>query len=67
MITKIEYKKVVTIDMSERELNEYGMLGWDNYYNIGNCYFFKRQSEKAEINPLTHVANVRNNGNKSRQ
>ena len=41
---KYEYKKVVSIDFSEKELNDMGKEGWDNYSIIGNAYMFKRQS-----------------------
>jgi hypothetical protein len=41
-MTKIQYKKVVSIDFSEQELNLLGADGWDNYSIVNNAYFFKR-------------------------
>lgn len=50
MSNTIQYKKVTAISISEKELNEYGADGWDNYAIVNNNFYFKRQ--RGEVKPI---------------
>lgn len=51
MYKTYQYKIVVSLSLSEKELNEYGAEGWDNYAIDGNRYYFKREGKVKESTP----------------
>lgn len=49
MCKTYQYKIVIALSISEKELNEYGKEGWDNYAVEGNRFYFKREGKPKEI------------------
>lgn len=65
MYKTYQYKIVVALSISEKELNEYGQEGWDNYAVEGNRFYFKRDGKPKEIK-ISTVASTNGTYNNNR-
>ena len=64
----IVYKKVTGLPLSEKEMNEYGKEGWDNYAIVGNVYWFKKEvSAGANMIPADKIKTDNYGGSKNRK